>query len=442
MWDQLANIPPILVGQGILSCLDLKSIVRLETAVASKDQIRILRSFLSYFTEVDVKVNIPHDICKLKWYQTHDFQITKAIVNLDKLNATFDTTMINEIELIDNCIISRKTLNFLSDNCYEKISCMHFHNTQKPDVIEELFSRLVNLRELTVHCLPDGWIKGALKRLYEESNNNVSIEKIDMFVEGSESESSVVDIARYCPRLKSLCTWCNITEDSLLALSTHCPLLKKLDITNIPRMSTAQSAASCAPALSCIQSISTPRYDNTAVVFAIPYLTALQSVYVDGPIDHILLPLFFQYCLQLKEITIMASSSTTPAQLLQLVHNYPHLHKIRICNPFFNTDEIVIGLAQRCTNLQKLALDNEFAFDTVADNSILALSEHCPNLRELQFQYCTQITETAILHLVQQCKQLYFLAIPATVLSEDTVFGVPVKRKTKLNSFIMYTFDR
>ena len=443
MWDQFINLPPILVGQSILTCLDLKSIVRLETAVTNKKQIKILRSFLSYFSKVNVEINILQEMTKLKWLQSHDFPISKAIVDLAQINATFETKLINEIKLLGNSKISSKTLSYLPDSCYEKVFYVVFNCEQNVDLMEELFSRLVNLRELSVDCLPDGWIKGALQRLYEESNNNVFIEKINMLVVGSaSSESSVVEIAKYCPRLQSLWTLFNITEDSLLALSKHCPLLKKLDITNIPRMSTAQSAALCAPALSCIHIISTPRYDNTAVVFAVPYLTALQSVYVDGPIDHILLPLFFQYCLQLEELTIMASSSTTPAQLLQLVQNYPHLRKIRICNPFFYTDEIVIGLAQRCPNLQKLALDNEVGFDTVTDSSILALSEHCANLRELQFQYCTQITEAAVLQLVQQCQKLYFLAIPVKVLSEDTVFGVPVKRKSTLNSFIMYTFDR
>ena len=67
MWDQLANMPPILVGQGILRFLDLKSIVRLETAVENREQLKVLRCLLSYKTEVDVKVNIPQEMSKLKW---------------------------------------------------------------------------------------------------------------------------------------------------------------------------------------------------------------------------------------------------------------------------------------------------------------------------------------------------------------------------------------
>ena len=438
MWDQFLNLPPILVGQSILTCLDLKSIVRLETAVANKDQIKILRSFLCYFTEVDVIVNIPQEISKLKWLQSHDFPIFKARVDLAQINATFETKLINEILLIGNSKISSKTLSYLPDSCYEKALSVVFNGEQNADLMEELFSRFVNLRELTVDCLPDGWIKGALQRLYEESNNNVFIEKILMWVVGSESENSVADIAKYCPRLQSLWVRFKIDEDSLLALSKYCPLLKKLSIKCIPKVSTVEIAELCAPALSCIQSITTPYLlaDNDTSQYArtMTYLTALQKVYADGYGDHILLPLFLQNCVHLEEVTIGKRSSVTPAQLLQLVQNYPHLHTIKLYNHIFYTDEIVIGLAQRCPNLQNL--------ETITDASLLALSKHCPKLREVQLQYCTQITKTAILHLVQQCKKLYFLAIPATVLSEDTVFGVPFKEKIKISSFIMYTFDR
>ena len=448
MWVQLTNLPPVLVGQIILTCLDLKSIVTLEAAVANREQLQILRSLFSYYTEFDVEINIPQEIAKLKWLQDHDFAIRKARVNLDQISATFETKLINEIILIDKCLISSKSLSYLPDSCYEKVFSAVFNCEQNANLMEVLFSRLVNLRELTVHCLPDGWIKGALKRLYEESNNNVLIEKIYMFVEGSESESSVVEIARYCPRLQSLWVWFKIDEDSLLALSKHCPLLKKLFIQCIPRLSTVEIAALCAPALSCIQDITTPYLlaDNDTSQYArtIPYLTSVKCVYANGRRDHILLPLISQYCVHLEEVTIGKRSSATLTQLLQLVQNYPSLHTISLCNPFFYTDEIVIGLAQRCTNLHSFSLAIEVVVNTtnITDASLLALSEHCPKLQKLQLQYCTQITETAILLLVQQCKHLNFLAIPDTVLSEDTVFGVPFKERRKLSSFIMYTFDR
>ena len=230
MWDLFKNLPPILIGQSVFTCLDLKSIVRLETAVANKDQIKIFRSFLLYFSKDEVKVKIPKEMTKLKWLQAHNFPITKAIVNLAKIICTFETTMINEIQLIDNCIISRKTLNYLPDSCYEKVFSVVFNRDQNAVLMEVLFSRLLNLRELTIGCLPDGSIEILLQALYRESNNNVLIEKMIIY-HFDGSDGSVAEIVKYCPRLQTLVVQFNITEDSLLTISKHCPLLKELDIT-------------------------------------------------------------------------------------------------------------------------------------------------------------------------------------------------------------------
>ena len=63
----------------------------------------------------------------------------------------------------------------------------------------------------------------------------------------------------------------------------------------------------------------------------------------------------------------------------------------------------------------------------ITDASILALSEHCPHLQELDVHNCTPITESAVLHLIQCCRQLHTLVLPSTCMSEGTVFGFPVQ---------------
>lgn len=100
MWDQLKKIPAIIHVQNILPCLDLNSIVRLETALGNSERIQTLRSFLFRFTIVNVEVYINQDLAKLKWLQAHNFPIRKAIVNLNKINSTFETKLIHEIELV------------------------------------------------------------------------------------------------------------------------------------------------------------------------------------------------------------------------------------------------------------------------------------------------------------------------------------------------------
>ena len=257
MWKKLNHLPHILVGQHILSYLDLKSVVKLETALTRAGEIQILHSFLSYFSKAVMKVHIPEEMSKLKWLQSHVFPITRVIVYLDKINDTFETNMINEIELVDNCLISSTTINFLPNNIYEKIIYICFKHEQDVHLMEELFSRLCNLRELTVGCRPNGWIQNALQALHRESNNNVLIENLNICTYNLRY-GSVAEIAKYCPKLKSLSVRFDISEDSILALSMHCPLLKELKISHILKISSKETASLCAPVLSCIHSISTP----------------------------------------------------------------------------------------------------------------------------------------------------------------------------------------
>lgn len=123
--------------------------------------------------------------------------------------------------------------------------------------MEDLFSRLYNLRAVKVGCTLVGWILNALRALHRKTNNNIVIEDIHMRLFGSGEVFSVPEIAEYCPQLQSLSVTFNISEDSLIALSRHCPLLKKLKFFRIPRISTEQNAALCAPTLSCLHSILT-----------------------------------------------------------------------------------------------------------------------------------------------------------------------------------------
>ena len=187
------------------------------------------------------------------------------------------------------------------------------------------------------------------------------------------------------------------------------------------------TVALCAPALSCIRTIVTPAVDDiTNFMIAVPYLTGLQELYADGPNDHILLPLLSQYCKNLESVNIRCSSYATPTELLQLTQNCPYIHSIHTYNDHFYSDELVIGLAKRCSNLQKLVLSTPAEMNTITDRCILALSKHCPYLQELVLNQCIYLTETTVLKFIQQCKHLYKLVLPDTVVSEDTVLTLPV----------------
>ena len=449
MWDQVKKMPPIMVGQIIFNYLDLKSIVRLETALVSSEKRQIMSSYLYYFSKVDIIINIPEENLRLKWFQAHDFLITRAIVHLDKINATFQTHMISNIELVDNRNpITSSTLSNLPDKFYEKVVSIYFVKKQTDSILEELFSHLHNLREVKVCCNPDGWILNALRILHTVTNNNILIETIDIWAL-TDLGYSVAEIAKYCPKLQSLTVDFKLSEDSLIALSTFCPLLKELKVRSMPRTSTEQIAAICAPALSCIHSICTPLedyYDVHDYERTVPYLTELRILRAEGGHDIVLLPLISQYCMKLEELQITTHSNITPIQVLQLVKNCQQLKSITITLLDFYSEDVVIGLIERCPNLQKLSFCgnpyNQNGVFPINDSILLALSKHCPQLEEIEARGYLRITEAIVVYLVQQCKKLYKLRLPMNCLYEDTVFGVPVKVKKGSDTMITYNIDR
>ena len=446
MWDEIKKMPPIVVGQSILNFLDIKSIVHLETALTKCNHIQILGSFLSYLSKGSIEVIIPKEMCKLKWLQAHDFPISKAIVHLDKIKTTFDTKMIDQIMLIEYGTITNTSFDYLHDSCYEKVTSVWFGKEQNENLIEKLFSRLYNLRELNVSGRPEGWIQNAINSLYIGTNNNILLEKITMFMSSTNTnEGSIVEIVKYCSKLKSLTVWFDITEESLLALSTYCPLLQELYIPNLPKILIKENIRLYTHALACIHTIWTPNIVNNTVTtnytYTIPYLTNLRKLIANSYVDHIFIPLFTQYCQKLEYMHINNDSCTTTLQLQQLIQNCHNLHTLEISIDTLCTDEIILTITQYCKNIKKLLLCC-YTDANITNTSILALSKHCTQLEELELNCMPIITDTVLIRLIQECKQLYKLILPDMYLSEDSEFGVPVTVEIDETDSVTYTFDR
>ena len=260
---------------------------------------------------------------------------------------------------------------------------------------------------------------------------------IKLYNDTFNTDDVLIELTKHCFNLQKLILIFDneiaLTDASLLALSENCVNLCELNIDsnyrngNVINMVSEVTVALCAPALSCIHTIVTPTVDDiTNFMITVPYLTELLELYADGPNDHILLPLLSQYCKKLESVYIRCSSYATPTVLLQLTKNCPYLHSIHTYNDDFYSDELVIGLAKRCPNLQKLVLSTPTEMNTITDRSLLALSKHCPYLQELVLNQCIHLSETAVLQFIQQCKYLYKLVLPDTVVSEDTVLTLPV----------------
>ena len=100
------------------------------------------------------------------------------------------------------------------------------------------------------------------------------------------------------------------------------------------------------------------------------------------------MPLISQYCLELESVSIHRSSTSTPNQL--------PLSYIVLCKPSFYTNKFVISFANCCPNLEVFSLGLCERVHTVSDSCVLALSEHCPELCEVELQCLSEDTVLAL----------------------------------------------
>ena len=154
------------------------------------------------------------------------------------------------------------------------------------------------------------------------------------------------------------------------------------------------------------------------------------------------MPLISKYCLKLEYIQINTDSTAIPIQLLQLLQTCLYIKSIILLNDIYHTDDVIIDIAEHCSNLQILTIHSDYYNNkTVSDISLLALSKHCLFLKEIDLSSCKHTTETGILQLIQQCKSLHILKLNPCAIFEYTNFGFPVDVDI-YNNYTIYTLIR
>ena len=438
MWDYIKELSSVVVGQKILSFLDLKSIVWLERALASNTMQQTLRSFLLFVPTIQYSIQIPQQLRRLKWFQLHKCRISQGSVYLNKLTNAFDLESIENITLFVDGEVNPNTIPLLSDMTSENISEVCF-NCEDIDIViaEGLFARLKNLRYLEITCEECNWITAAMRGLQSAVGvgNAILLEKIGLeFMPEYLPDSAVAAIAKSCPRLLSLdINSDDITVASLLLLSEHKLPLEELKVTALPHFDSPLQVARCAHALSRIPHLRTSHEGDSAdissntLTMTAPYLTGLSALCGNCEADHLLLPLFAQRPLPLRSVFLGRRSSATAAQVLQLLQRSgSHLQRLRLDNEACEvSDAFILAAVPLLPQLEQLVLsyyDKDFT-----EASLLALSEHCLQLEELDIGDYLGATEAVVLQLIRRCRYLRKLVVPLGCLCEDTVLALPVR---------------
>ncbi|ORX47312.1 RNI-like protein [Piromyces finnis] len=114
--------------------------------------------------------------------------------------------------------------------------------------------------------------------------------------------------------------------------------------------------------------------------------------------------------------------------LLSILNACPNIHTLNLNTCKCLKDKTIRSIV-KLYGLQFKALDISFC-NSITDETIIDLAEHCPNLEELDLTGCELVTEKSISQIIKKCKRLKFLDITGC---EETI-GLNIS-KVGLNVF-------
>ena len=163
-----------------------------------------------------------------------------------------------------------------------------------------------------------------------------------------------------------------------------------------------------------------PLVDDQLVVALMAYCTSLRSLALtSGSLTDSAVAAMVRVHAGLVKLNFACQHKLTDVALCAIAKHLPKLELLNVNFPRNNgiSDGGVIALAQKCTALKKLRLCGI----PVTDAALLAVAEHCPELRVLSVGDCDHISDTGVIALVQRCAALKSLDLENTCVTDDAV---------------------
>lgn len=285
---------------------------------------------------------------------------------------------------------------------------------------------------------------------------------------------SIDAIGRYCPRLLvlSLGSWTDLSDESVERLAAGCTELQCLQLRGSVALT---SVGVCAIAAHCTRLLEFSMYNCDAVgtdaLVALassctdldrlnsqaddsvlralsehcPYLTELSLTNLAGQYDALLdgdavgeliyncqslvdlslpqfsaLPLYEDCTGAVEVLCLYYGRNRTDEQLCSLVRILPNLRdlQLQLCSKL--TDNTVYGLAEFCPRLQSLNLAD---LRLLTDESIIELSMCCLMLSKINLSGCVLLTDAAVISLAENCLDLTDVTINNTNNRPPTTTG-------------------
>ncbi|XP_044000862.1 dynein regulatory complex subunit 6-like [Aphidius gifuensis] len=270
----------------------------------------------------------------------------------------------------------------------------------KPDLANAIVKYCKNLKHLRIHNRNYSMNDTALEKLTE-------LENLECLILGIVElhEESIITISNNCKKLKRLeitgftivpSVNKNLNDSTITAIANNCKNLKSLDIQN------------------------TTGLTETALV-ALTNLKNLQKLdvsYLDIITDSFIIKLK-----GLKELHCNKCKKLTDVGIIQFIKNNPDLEMLDVRCIDNITINMVIAVDQATKNRTNVSsidggpLSSQSVLDELSklqclkhlnlshlknlqDSTIIVIANHCKNLKSLNIQNCTGLTETALVALL------------------------------------------
>ena len=475
-------LPHELLGQ-VLQFLKIKDIIQLERSVASHASSRTFHASLLFLPIIEFEEDCKLTINSWRWFQSRKCRIKNATISCELLaEIALQPSLVNSIELTIQPYQQIQDITQLEhQSLCRLITHIIIRNEQKTEVIKYLFSKLTEAGSpiQSIRLEEFEWLqyaKGLGSTIQElfiplplaifitaSSHQPLTtiattcplLQKLHILEEFSSMRvilrnTDIMVFATKCPLLEEL--WLsynsNLTDESVVALAQHCPHLRILDLNSnsthlshaslvalsqrnlphegllilrIPDIPSTEEADQCTHTLSRIRQLSSTELPEQKH-FLLQYMTGIKVLKLNDRADNdIVSKLLAQSPTELVELRVDSKSAITEANLFALLAASPHLRTLYLRPTKHINDTTVVQVAALCPQLQELTLGIPHKKPMLTDRSVLALSEHCSKLRLLDMREYRQVSASAVLQLVQRCRQLQRLLAHRTGLDAPTV---------------------
>ena len=366
----------------------------------------LLEDLLIYTAHVPNKRSFNIDNCMIA--------IAQICVNLQdiKLHLCSITDM-SVLAIAQHCPNLRKLLLFSKDSSLTHISLLALSEHKLPK------------EKLNIPSIPIPTADIALRCVHTISRMNSFIWPVSGDAPGHIHYLAVLKCLNFPSDLST-----EIPERVLAAITAHCRQLESINVsaTNNSSLDLLVTMAKNNPNLLSVHL--RPGAVLTDVILTevakhCPQLTSIEVT--DCPLltDTGLIALS-EYCPRLTSIILQNCPLLTDAGLIALSQHCPGLTSFTLENCPQCTDVGLIALSENCRRLKYLTLSD---FPHVTDKTVLALSQNNHRyLYWLTLPHNCQVTEAAVVELVQRCRGLHHLNIPTSCISEQTNYNLLVQR--------------